>query len=74
MPKIYPISWKNMIKILLSLWFEIYRIAWSHHFMKHSDGRITVILLHKNEDLWIWLLKKILRDINLSDQDFDNLR
>lgn len=74
MPKISPISWKDMIKILLSLWFDIYRITGSHHFMKHIDGRITVIPLHKNEDLWIWLLKKILRDINLSDSDFNDVR
>lgn len=74
MPKTNPISWKDMIKILRYIWFEIIRTSWSHHFMQHDDGRITVIPMHNNEDIWIWLIKKILRDIKISDLEFEKIR
>ena len=38
------------------------RINGSHHRLKHPDGRITTIPVHKNEALPKGLLRKILRD------------
>jgi predicted RNA binding protein YcfA (HicA-like mRNA interferase family) len=74
MPKLSPISSKKLIKILLSLWYNQIRIKWSHHFFSDSKWKTTVVPVHSNEDIWIWLLKKILRDVNLSTDEFDILR
>ncbi|NEN24098.1 addiction module toxin, HicA family [Cryomorpha ignava] len=42
--------------------------------MKHSDGRITTIPVHKNEDLPKGLLRKIMReDLKVDISEFENL-
>ncbi len=41
--------------------------------MKHPDGRLVVIPLN-GEDLGRGLIRKILRDIELSVEDYENLR
>lgn len=46
----------------------------SHVRFKHPDGRITVVPVHNNEDLGKGLLREILRQINLSKEDFEKLR
>ncbi|MDD3263072.1 MAG: type II toxin-antitoxin system HicA family toxin [Candidatus Absconditabacteria bacterium] len=74
MPKLSPISSKKLIKILLSLGYNEIRIKGSHHFFSDSKGKTTVVPVHGNEDIGIGLLKKILRDVNLSTDEFDILR
>ncbi len=75
MPKISPISPKLLEKIVIKLWFEHIRTKWSHKFFyNRQTWETTVIPFHWNEEISIWLLKKILRDINLSDEEFNKLR
>ena len=62
-------SGKELIKILKSHGFETLRIKGSHHFLKHIDGRTTVIPVHKNETISKGLLSKILRDTELNIND-----
>ncbi len=49
-------------KLLEKLGFTVIRINGSHHRMKHNDGRITTIPVHKNIPLPKGLLRKILRE------------
>ena len=56
------ISGKDFIKLLEKLGFKVIRINGSHHRMKHPDGRITTIPLHKNDPLPKGLLRKIIRE------------
>ncbi len=56
------ISGKDFIKLLEKLGFTVIRINGSHHRMKHPDGRITTIPLHKNDPLPKGLLRKIIRE------------
>jgi len=64
---------KEIIKILESIGFEIIRIKGSHYFLKHPDGRCTVIPVHSNENIGIGLFMKILRDIEITKEDFIKL-
>ena len=67
-------SGKDFIKILEKLGFVVIRINGSHHRMKHSDGRITTIPVHKNDDLPKGLLRKIIKeDLGLLIEDFEKL-
>ncbi|GAI18998.1 unnamed protein product, partial [marine sediment metagenome] len=50
--------------------FEIVRQRGSHVYMRHTDGRATVVPVHKGEDLGSGILSKILRDAELSRQEF----
>ena len=71
MPQLPVISGKGLIIFLEQLGFVVIRINGSHHRLKHSDGRITTVPVHKNEDLPKGLLRKIIReDLGLELDDF----
>lgn len=62
-------SGKKLIRILSRLGFEVARIKGSHHFLRHPDGRTTVIPVHGNEDIGKGLLRKILSDCEIEIDD-----
>lgn len=75
MSKLNIISTKKMIKILRVLGFELIRSKGSHHFfLNKENGKTTVIPVHGNEDLGPGILKDILRDIDLSVDEYEKLR
>lgn len=43
------ISGKDLIKLLESHGFEVVRINGSHHRMKHIDGRVTTVPVHRTK-------------------------
>ena len=49
--------------------FEVYRVRGSHHFLKHTDGRYTVVPVHSNETVGTGLLSKILRQIDMTREE-----
>ena len=51
--------------------FVVLRIKGSHHFMRHPDGRTTVVPLHAGETLGPGLLNKILSDIDMEVKEFE---
>lgn len=61
------LSGKNFIKLLEKIGFTVVRINGSHHRMKHPDGRLTTIPVHKNDPLPKGLLRKIIREDLLMD-------
>lgn len=74
MGKLPTISGKDFIRFLQSLGFELIRTNGSHHRLKHADGRVTTIPVHKNEDLPKGLLRKIIReDLELDMDEFETL-
>lgn len=60
------ISGKQMIRSLSRHGFDVLRVKGSHHFMSHPDGRSTIVPVHSNEDLGKGLLRKILRDCEIT--------
>lgn len=56
------ISGKDFIRLLEKAGFKVIRINGSHHRLKHPDGRITTVPVHKNDALPKGLLRKILRE------------
>lgn len=74
MPKLSPIRARELIVILQKLGFEKVHQKGSHVRMRHSDGRRTTIPLHSGEKVGVGLLRKILRDVNISRDKFDKLR
>ena len=49
--------------------FQIARIRGSHHFLKHEDGRSTVVPVHSEETIGPGLISKILRDCQVTVED-----
>lgn len=64
---------KKIIAALNKAGFVINRIKGSHHFIKHSDGRCTVVPVHSGEDIGPGLLSKILRDCEFTKDQFRKL-
>jgi predicted RNA binding protein YcfA (HicA-like mRNA interferase family) len=50
--------------------FAVLRVKGSHHFLRHADGRTTVIPVHAGETLGPGLLSKVLRDCELTREEF----
>jgi predicted RNA binding protein YcfA (HicA-like mRNA interferase family) len=53
--------------------FSVLRIKGSHHFLRHTDGRSTVVPSHSGETIGPGLLHKILRDCHLSAEELKSL-
>ena len=70
MSRLPRISGKYLIKALSRAGFQLIRIKGSHHFIRHDDGRATVVPLHRNEEIGPGLLTKILKDCDLSAEQF----
>ncbi|RKL63081.1 type II toxin-antitoxin system HicA family toxin [Thermoanaerobacteraceae bacterium SP2] len=73
MSKLTVVSSKDMVKILERLGFIEIRQKGSHKYFKHEDGRSTVIPFH-GEDLGRGLIRKILKDIEISIEEYEKIR
>ncbi len=70
MTKLPRITGRQVIAALSRAGFTVVRVRGSHHFLKHSDGRRTVIPVHSGEDMGPGLLNKILRDSEITKKEF----
>jgi len=62
------------LKFLQAEGFVVIRINGSHHRLKHPDGRVTTVPVHKNQDLPKGLIRKIIReDLELELTEFIEL-
>ena len=64
----------QIIKSLQGLGLEVIRTKGSHHFLRHQDGRCTVVPVHRGETLGRGLLAQILRDCEVSKEDIQENR
>ena len=53
--------------------FRVLRIKGSHHFLRHDDGRSTVVPVHSRETIGPGLLHRILRDCQLTADQLGKL-
>lgn len=70
MTRLPVIKHRIMEKVLLNLGFEFIRQKGSHAFFKHPDGRTTTVPKHQGRDLARPLIREILREIEISVDDF----
>lgn len=62
---------RELIVALRRAGFSVVRIRGSHHFLRHADGRATVVPVHAGETIGPGLLKQILSDVEMEPQDFE---
>lgn len=60
-------------KLLFYLGFEVKRQSGSHVFYRHPDGRYTTLPHHGNQDIGRSLTRQILREINITPEEFSKL-
>jgi predicted RNA binding protein YcfA (HicA-like mRNA interferase family) len=63
---------QEMEKILLLLGFYKGRQKGSHAFYRHQDGRTTTVPHHKGRMLSRPLIREILKDIEITPDEFAN--
>ena len=67
------VTGKELISALVKAGFSVLRVKGSHHFLRHTDGRTTVVPVHAGETIGPGLLSKILRDCDLNREDMQKL-
>jgi len=55
--------------LLKKVGFIVERQRGSHVFLKHDDGRATVVPIHSGETIGPGLLSKILRDVEMTKDE-----
>jgi len=61
---------RTMEKLRLALGFVTIRQKGSHVFYRHPDGKLTTLPHHHGRDLSRPLVRQILREIDLSPEEF----
>ncbi|MBN2329056.1 MAG: type II toxin-antitoxin system HicA family toxin [Candidatus Omnitrophica bacterium] len=72
MSRLPTITPQKMAKVLEKMGFTAAHQTGSHSFYQHPDGRTTTVAIH-SKDLPRGTMKKILRDIRLSEDEFQKL-
>ena len=70
MTKLPLVTGEELIKLLEKEGFKVFRQRGSHVRIRHGDGRVTTIPIHKGQVISRGLLRKILRDCDLSIGEF----
>jgi len=64
------VDFRTMDKMLCHLGFERVRQKGSHVFYRHPDGRATTVPNHPGRDLARPLIREIIREIELTPEQF----
>ena len=67
------ITGSDLIAALAKAGFDVLRVKGSHHFLRHRDGRSTVVPVHSGETIGPGLLHKILRDCQITPEQLSGL-
>jgi predicted RNA binding protein YcfA (HicA-like mRNA interferase family) len=73
MSKLPSVTGNQIIKVLQKIGFAVARVKGSHHILIHSDGRRTVVPVHSGEDIGTGLLSQILKDCQITKDEFKKL-
>jgi predicted RNA binding protein YcfA (HicA-like mRNA interferase family) len=66
MTKLPVLKSEELVACLTRNGFDVIRQKGSHVRMKHPDGRVVTVPVHPGQDIGRGLLRKILRDAELS--------
>ena len=67
------VTGSELIAALGKAGFGVLRVKGSHHFLRHQDGRCTVVPAHSGETIGPGLLHKILRDCQITPEQLSEL-
>jgi predicted RNA binding protein YcfA (HicA-like mRNA interferase family) len=64
---------RELIAALERAGYVTARVRGSHHFLRHPDGRTTIVPTHAGEIIGPGLMRKILRDCDLTAEQVEAL-
>ncbi len=71
--RLSPATPKEVVKIIHRFGFRFIRQTGSHAVYRHQDGRWTTVPMHSG-DLGKGLLRKIIKDLDLTVEEFNKQR
>ncbi|MDJ0577231.1 MAG: type II toxin-antitoxin system HicA family toxin [Xenococcaceae cyanobacterium MO_234.B1] len=69
-----PAKAKELEKVAKKLGFKKARQKGSHARWKHPDGRATTIPIHGKAEIGSWLFQEILKQMGITEEEFNQLR
>jgi predicted RNA binding protein YcfA (HicA-like mRNA interferase family) len=66
MTRLPRITGGELVRALRREGFEVVRVKGSHHFLRHGDGRATVVPVHAGDTIGPGLLTSILSDVGIT--------
>ena len=63
----------ELIAAVAKAGFAVLRVKGSHHFLRHLDGRSTVVPARSGETIGPGLLRKVLRDCQITTEQLSEL-
>lgn len=70
MDSIKPLPVHKVIKVLENIGFQRIRQKGSHLFMRHPDGRTTIITVHPGEEIGKGMIRKIINDAKITRDEW----
>ncbi|MCS6937175.1 MAG: type II toxin-antitoxin system HicA family toxin [Candidatus Bipolaricaulota bacterium] len=70
----FPAKPEEVQRILEKLGFQRIRQSGSHVVYRHPDGRWTTLPIHSGKDVAKGTLRKIIRDLEITVDEFEALR
>lgn len=74
MPKLRPAKPEEVQRVLEKLGFQRIRQSGSHVVYRHPDGRWTTVPIHPGKDVARGTLRKIIKDLEITVEEFEALR
>jgi len=71
--KLPSLTGRRVVGALQRAGFLLVRTKGSHRFLRHPDGRCTVVPIHRGETIGRGLLARILRDCEMTRDDLMDL-
>jgi predicted RNA binding protein YcfA (HicA-like mRNA interferase family) len=69
-----PANAKTLEKVAKKLGFQKTRQKGSHARWQHPDGRATTIPIHGNAEIGGWLFRQILKQMEITEERFNQLK
>lgn len=73
MSRLPRVTGRQALEALLKAGFILIRTKGSHHFVRHPDGRATLVPVHASETLGPGFFNRILKDAEIERDEFDEL-
>jgi predicted RNA binding protein YcfA (HicA-like mRNA interferase family) len=70
MTRLPSLTGDRIVRALGNAGFQILRQRGSHIYLKHPNGRATVVPVHKGESIGRGLVRKIMKDADLDQDEF----
>ncbi len=74
MSKLRPAKPTEVVRVLEKKGFRLIRQSGSHAIYHHQDGRWTTVPVHPGKNVAKGTLRKILKDVGITVEEFENMR